>query len=311
MGRALKAVEAPIQAKIEESPEPTFQTDLRYRRVVATAEDAHRYYTTYRAPSELGQRLEVPYGSLHVHIEPAAITKMYGWVVERSRSFVLEVQGRFLARRAADRLFVDDFVPLASHCQSLAEDSKPESMRSGSVHRIPIDPTKVAIPFHSHVLKSEYQLGPSPGDHDRIFHMKWLYAPRTGKNILYSGVVPFQVEVPTPCPSHPDLDPSSDEPPNPDDCELWVFDPCGDKARYPIPSGGVTIGRAEECEVVVDDPNVSRVHARIFWSELGQLIFEDLDSRNGSTRGEERIERIAIDSPTDLTVAATKMRVVF
>jgi pSer/pThr/pTyr-binding forkhead associated (FHA) protein len=43
---------------------------------------------------------------------------------------------------------------------------------------------------------------------------------------------------------------------------------------------GVVIGRGAECEVALDDPLVSRRHARVLISELGAAI-EDLDSSNG------------------------------
>lgn len=48
------------------------------------------------------------------------------------------------------------------------------------------------------------------------------------------------------------------------------------------PSAGVQlIGRAPECQILVDDPLVSRQHAKI-WCEGCEVVFEDLKSRNGS-----------------------------
>ena len=43
---------------------------------------------------------------------------------------------------------------------------------------------------------------------------------------------------------------------------------------------GVVIGRAVECDLAVDDPLVSRRHARVLASDLGAAL-EDLDSSNG------------------------------
>jgi pSer/pThr/pTyr-binding forkhead associated (FHA) protein len=43
---------------------------------------------------------------------------------------------------------------------------------------------------------------------------------------------------------------------------------------------GVVIGRAPECDLALDDPLVSRRHARVLVSDLGVAI-EDLDSSNG------------------------------
>ncbi|MBN1530257.1 MAG: FHA domain-containing protein [Thermoleophilaceae bacterium] len=55
---------------------------------------------------------------------------------------------------------------------------------------------------------------------------------------------------------------------------------------HPIPSrevrlrGGAVIGRASDCEIHVEDPLVSRRHARVVSSELGTAL-EDLGSSNG------------------------------
>jgi pSer/pThr/pTyr-binding forkhead associated (FHA) protein len=55
---------------------------------------------------------------------------------------------------------------------------------------------------------------------------------------------------------------------------------------HPIPSrerrlyGGAVIGRAIDCEIHVQDPLVSRRHARVISSEVGTAL-EDLGSSNG------------------------------
>ena len=45
--------------------------------------------------------------------------------------------------------------------------------------------------------------------------------------------------------------------------------------------GRVIVGRAKDADFRVDDPNVSRRHAAIFWAE-GSLMVMDLDSTNGT-----------------------------
>ena len=61
-------------------------------------------------------------------------------------------------------------------------------------------------------------------------------------------------------------------------------------ARFRLSSGGANIdletgarliGRAPECDVIIDDPLASRHHARIT-CDIGEALFEDLSSRNGS-----------------------------
>jgi len=45
--------------------------------------------------------------------------------------------------------------------------------------------------------------------------------------------------------------------------------------------GRVIVGRGRDVDFRVEDPNVSRRHAAIFWSE-GKVMIEDLDSTNGT-----------------------------
>ena len=54
--------------------------------------------------------------------------------------------------------------------------------------------------------------------------------------------------------------------------------PAGNRERR-LDGGGV-IGRANGCEIHLDDPLVSRRHARVISSEVGTAI-EDLGSSNG------------------------------
>lgn len=51
--------------------------------------------------------------------------------------------------------------------------------------------------------------------------------------------------------------------------------------RWPMDEPSITIGRGEECSIVLPDRQVSRVHARIFKGEDGFYI-EDQGSRNGT-----------------------------
>jgi hypothetical protein len=54
----------------------------------------------------------------------------------------------------------------------------------------------------------------------------------------------------------------------------------------------VTIGRSSECQVTLDDPLVSRVHAQITLSEMGATV-RDLDSRNGVRVNDQLVDREA------------------
>ena len=59
----------------------------------------------------------------------------------------------------------------------------------------------------------------------------------------------------------------------------------------------VSIGRTAPCELVIsDDPDLSRRHARIFWSDQSWML-QDLDSSNGTFIGEFQAAR-RVAAPT-------------
>src|SRR5262245_2828920 len=50
---------------------------------------------------------------------------------------------------------------------------------------------------------------------------------------------------------------------------------------HPVPaSGSLTIGRAEDCDIVVNEHSVSRVHATLHFGE--SIVIEDAGSSNGT-----------------------------
>ena len=69
-------------------------------------------------------------------------------------------------------------------------------------------------------------------------------------------------------------------------------------ARYPIESDGLTIGRDEECAVVLDDSNVSRFHARLVFHNAAIWV-QDAGSRNGVFLNGKRVVRHKQLSPGD------------
>jgi pSer/pThr/pTyr-binding forkhead associated (FHA) protein len=58
---------------------------------------------------------------------------------------------------------------------------------------------------------------------------------------------------------------------------------------YPL-QGAVTIGRSPECDIHINDPGLSRVHARLVPVEDGVQI-EDLESTNGTFVNDRRMKR--------------------
>jgi hypothetical protein len=62
-----------------------------------------------------------------------------------------------------------------------------------------------------------------------------------------------------------------------------------DGKRLVVGAGGVTIGRSRQCDVVLNDPNVSRRHAEIR-PRGGAWVLTDLGSTNGSILNGRRID---------------------
>jgi hypothetical protein len=71
-----------------------------------------------------------------------------------------------------------------------------------------------------------------------------------------------------------------------------------DGKRLVIGAAGVTMGRSRQCEVMVDDPNVSRQHAEIR-PRGGSWVVTDLGSTNGSRLNGRTLEQPTVLKPGD------------
>jgi hypothetical protein len=71
-----------------------------------------------------------------------------------------------------------------------------------------------------------------------------------------------------------------------------------DGKRLVVGPAGVTLGRSRECDVVLNDPNVSRQHAEIR-PRGGSWVLNDLGSTNGSCLNGRRIESPEVVKPGD------------
>jgi pSer/pThr/pTyr-binding forkhead associated (FHA) protein len=61
---------------------------------------------------------------------------------------------------------------------------------------------------------------------------------------------------------------------------------------------GASLGRSRQCDVVIDDPNVSRHHAEVR-PRSGTWVLIDLGSTNGSILNGKRIEQPEVIHPGD------------
>jgi hypothetical protein len=73
--------------------------------------------------------------------------------------------------------------------------------------------------------------------------------------------------------------------------------------------GPWTVGRSEENDIVISDPNVSRRHARILRSDSG-FVVEDLGSTNGTLLDGAPIDRERIEDGDELTFGQSVARFV-
>jgi hypothetical protein len=71
-----------------------------------------------------------------------------------------------------------------------------------------------------------------------------------------------------------------------------------DGKRVVVGPTGVALGRSRQCEVVLDDPNVSRRHAEIR-PRGGSWVLIDLGSTNGSSLNGRRVENPEVLKPGD------------
>ena len=83
-----------------------------------------------------------------------------------------------------------------------------------------------------------------------------------------------------------------------------------DGKTHPLEGRGPwSVGRSEENDITVPDPNVSRRHARLIRSESG-FVVEDLGSTNGTLLDGAPIERERIESGDELTFGGVNARFV-
>jgi hypothetical protein len=81
-----------------------------------------------------------------------------------------------------------------------------------------------------------------------------------------------------------------------------------DDKRMTIGPDGITLGRSRQCDVVLNDPNVSREHAEIR-PRGGAWVVTDLGSTNGVSVNGRRITRSEVVKPGDEIEIGTSLAV--
>jgi pSer/pThr/pTyr-binding forkhead associated (FHA) protein len=78
-----------------------------------------------------------------------------------------------------------------------------------------------------------------------------------------------------------------------------------DDRRYVLDGPTATLGRSKECDCIIDDPNVSRKHAELRRSNVGDWQIVDLGSTNGVKVNGRRVANARL-SPGDEITLGTK-----
>src|SRR6266481_2134973 len=63
--------------------------------------------------------------------------------------------------------------------------------------------------------------------------------------------------------------------------------------QYPLCEGRTVVGRASQCDVVINDDSISRQHARLV-VRPGQVQLSDLQSRNGTYLAGEAVGEVTL-----------------
>jgi hypothetical protein len=78
-------------------------------------------------------------------------------------------------------------------------------------------------------------------------------------------------------------------------------------SRHELDQPVVTVGRSQECDIVVEDPSASRRHAELR-REDGAFWIIDLGSTNGTELNGERVERARLETGDRITVGQTVLQ---
>ncbi len=82
--------------------------------------------------------------------------------------------------------------------------------------------------------------------------------------------------------------------------------------RHPLNPPGLTIGRGTDADLRINDPGVSRLHARIVVTGTGanqQLAIEDMGSTNGIVVDGQRVRHAPLTAGTRIEIGSTRLTI--
>lgn len=74
-------------------------------------------------------------------------------------------------------------------------------------------------------------------------------------------------------------------------------------------SSKLTVGRGENCDVVLPDSGVSSTHAEISLTPEGKVLVQDLKSSNGTTKNGDKIKKCFLQVNDILKLYKVKVRI--
>jgi sigma-B regulation protein RsbU (phosphoserine phosphatase) len=83
-----------------------------------------------------------------------------------------------------------------------------------------------------------------------------------------------------------------------------------EQRRVSIIKSPLTIGRAEECDITIADPTVSRQHAKLV-TEGSEYYIVDCESRHGTFVNGSRCERVRLKNNDEITLGVAGIKIVF
>ena len=85
-------------------------------------------------------------------------------------------------------------------------------------------------------------------------------------------------------------------------CELVL----ADGRRYSVKDEPLVIGRLPECDVVLNDPNVSRRHAELY-RQGADVVLQDLGSTNGTKVNGGIVSTVVLSDGDEIIIGANRM----
>ena len=80
------------------------------------------------------------------------------------------------------------------------------------------------------------------------------------------------------------------------------------RARQRLDTFPATFGRSPACHVILDERDVSAVHARLVRADDGALVLEDAGSANGLFVGKAKVPRVVLGRRTEVRLGSARLR---